>query len=373
MPSLSTPHERGFRMPAEWEPHRATWLAWPHARDWPGKAGAIPWVFAEMVRHLCPSERVRILVRDGAERERACHVLERARADTSRVDFLGIPTNRSWTRDFLPCFLTMQSRGRLPELGAVKWRFTGWHRYRNHRLDEAAGTEVAAWLGAKTFWPEAPNGLGRVVLEGGALDVDGEGTVIVSEECLLSGPFARCAELGRDVVEKLFADYLGAPRVLWVEGGIAGDDTSGHVDDFVRFVGGGRVILCDEPRGRDPNHRPLSAARERLRGARDARGRRLDVVSLPMPRPLYFRGDRLPASYANFYVANAVVLVPTFNDARDRVALGILGELFPERTVIGIHAVDLVLGLGTLHCSTQQEPLARSPRARNQSLVFSRS
>ena len=362
----STPHQLGFRMPAEWEPHRATWLAWPHARDWPGKAGAIPWVYGEMVRHLAASERVRLLVRDATEEKRARQVLARARVDLGRLDLLRFPTNRSWTRDYLPSFVTRRRspRAGLPELGAVKWCFNGWQRYPNFRLDEAAGSRAAEWLGVKTFWPEAPDGRGRVVLEGGALDVDGEGTVIVSEECLLTGPRARCAELGRAGVERLLGDYLGAPCVLWVDRGIAGDDTSGHVDDFVRFVAPGRVVLCDEPRGRDANHRPLGAARERLRGARDALGRRLEIVPLPMPRPLFCGPDRLPASYANFYVANRVVLVPTFNDPRDRLALGILAELFPDRTVVGVHAVDLVLGLGTLHCSTQQEPLGRVARAK---------
>ncbi len=347
-----TPQELGFRMPAEWEPHRATWLAWPHARDWPGKAGAIPWVFAEMVRRLARSERVRLLVRDHDEQERARRVLERAGVRLNRVDLLRIDTNRSWTRDYLPSFLT---RGR--EVGAVKWRFDGWRRYPTHRLDEAAGIRAAKWLGVRTFRPD-------VVLEGGALEVDGQGTVIVSEECLLSGPLARCRQLGRAGAERLLGAYLGATRVLWVEHGIAGDDTSGHVDDFVRFVAPGRVVVCDEPNGKDANHRPLRAARERLEGARDARGRRLELVPLPMPDPIFFGPNRLPASYANFYVGNSVVLVPTFNDPRDRLALGRLADLFPERTVVGIHALDLVLGLGTVHCSTQQEPLGRVGSAR---------
>ena len=370
MPPHPTPHELGFRMPAEWEPHRATWLAWPHAPDWPGKADAIPWVYAELARHLVGSERVRLLVGDRAEEGRARRVLARARVDLAGLDFLRIPTNRSWTRDYLPSFVTRSRGRRVPELGAVKWRFDGWRRYSNFRLDEAAGNRAAEWLGARTFWPETP--AGRAVLEGGALDVDGEGTVIVSDECLVTGPRARLSALGRAGAERLLGDYLGAPCVLWVERGIAGDDTSGHVDDFVRFVAPGRVVLCDEPNGRDANHRPLRVALERLEGARDARGRRLEIVSLPMPSPLFSGPDRLPASYANFYIANRVVLVPTFNDPRDRLALGIIGELFPDRTVLGIHAVDLVLGLGALHCSTQQEPLGRTPRAKNQSPVFSR-
>ncbi|MFC1643006.1 agmatine/peptidylarginine deiminase [Myxococcota bacterium] len=356
-------------MPAEWDPHAATWLGWPQARDWRGKASAIVWVFAEMARHLAPHERVRLLVRDRAERERAQSVLERAHVPLQQIDWFPIPTDRSWTRDYLPTFVTRapvqtESRGALPRLAAVKWRFNGWGRYSTHRRDEAAGWRVAHWRNVPVFPAQVPAGSGRqpVVLEGGALDVDGQGTVIVCEECLLRGRFARCPQLGRAGVERVLADYLGVERVLWMEAGIAGDDTSGHVDDFVRFVAPGRVVLCQEPQADDPNHRPLQAARDRLEGACDAAGRRLEIIPLPMPRPLCFAGRRLPASYANFYLANSVLLVPTFNDPMDRVALGIMAELFPDREVVGIHAVDLVLGLGTIHCSTQQEPLGQ-PRA----------
>ncbi len=194
------------------------------------------------------------------------------------------------------------------------------------------------------------------MLEGGAIDVDGEGTLLATEQCLLTGRFARNRALGRDGTERVVADYLGAKKVIWLPEGIAGDDTCGHIDDFARFVAPGRVIVCDDPNRRDPNHGPLRRARERLESARDARGRKLEVLTLPMPEPVIFAGQRLPASYANFYLANELVLVPTFNDAKDRQALGLFAELFPKRRVVGIYCRDLVLGLGTLHCSTQQEP-----------------
>jgi len=197
----------------------------------------------------------------------------------------------------------------------------------------------------------------RLVLEGGAIDVDGQGTLLATEQCLLTGRQARNRALGKAGMEAALRDYLGAEKVIWLGNGIAGDDTGGHVDDFARFVAPGVVALAEEKRRSDPNYRPLHEASERLSGARDARGRRLEVVRLPMPRPVLFDGERLPASYANFYIGTGAVLVPTFNDPADRSALGILAELFPKRTVVGIHSTDFVLGLGTIHCSTQQEPL----------------
>ena len=347
-----TPRELGYRMPAEWEPHAATWLAWPHLpSDWPGKFAAIPWVFAEIARHLQDGERIRLIVRDRTERARATQVLKRSGVSLSRVDFVTVPTNRSWTRDSLPIGI-VRGTGRGRQVGAVKWRFNGWARYPNHRTDERAGRFVAKWLRRPTFFPGA-------VLEGGAVDVDGQGTLLATEQCLLTGRQARNRELGRSGTEALLRDYLGAEKVLWLGNGIAGDDTGGHVDDFARFVRPGVIALAHEKNRRDPNYRPLAEARERLSGARDARGRRVEVLRLPMPAPVAFNGERLPASYANFYVGTGAVLVPTFNDPNDRTALGILAEVFRDRPVVGIHATDFVLGLGTIHCSTQQEPAGR--------------
>jgi agmatine deiminase len=363
----STPRKFGFRFPAEWEPHAATWLAWPHEpSDWPGKIAVVPWVFAEVARQLTPGERVRILVRNAAERKSAARVLGHAGVDLKRVDFFVAQTDRSWTRDFLPLFVVRGAHAKTSEVAAVKWRFTGWGRYPNHRKDEAAGAAVPSELGVPSWNAQARvNGrLARVVLEGGAIDVDGEGTLLATEECFFEGRFARNRDLGKQGVERAFSDYLGVDKVIWVGRGIAGDDTTGHIDDFARFVEPGIVMVSDERNRRDPNYRVLAEARERLEGARDARGRRLEVVQLPMPAPLYYGKQRLPASYANFYVGNEAVLVPTFNDPTDRVALGLLAELFPRRRVVGIHAVDLVLGLGTLHCSTQQEPAGRPARLR---------
>lgn len=356
--SNPTPQSLGYRMPAEWEPHAATLLAWPHKRgDWPGKPENIPWVFAEMARLLTRHERVRVLVKDAKEQRLGASVFFRAGVDLSQVDWLKVDTNRSWTRDSLPNFV-VQGAGARRKLGAVKWRFDGWNRYPDHDLDDAAGIYCAEQLAPTQWFPEVVirGKTRRITLEGGSIDVDGQGTLLTTEECLLTGKRARHRALGRAGSEQLLGEYLGVSKVIWLPDGIAGDDTSGHVDDFARFVRPGVVVVCREPRRTDKNHPKLERAREILRGARDAQGKKLEVVTLPMPEPVTYGGEQLPASYANFYVANEQVLVPTFNDANDRVALGILAELFTGRNVVGIHARDLVLGLGTLHCSTQQEP-----------------
>lgn len=331
-------------MPAEWARHVATWIAWPHNEsDWPGKLAPIRWVYGEFVRHLAPHERVRILVANETVEAEARETLALVGAVES-YDLVRVATNRSWTRDTGPLFVQRDGKKL-----ATHWRFNAWAKYDDWQLDAEVAPAIARAAGVECVRVAA-------VLEGGAIDVDGEGTLLATEECLLDSVQARNPELSREQMEALLRAQLGAERVVWLGRGIAGDDTHGHIDDLARFVAPGRIVLCDEPDPHDENHRALAENRERLAGARDARGRKLEVVALPMPRPLAFEGRRLPASYANFYIANDVVLVPTFNDPNDRRALGILAELFPSREVIGIHAVDLVWGLGTLHCMTQQEP-----------------
>jgi agmatine deiminase len=350
-----TPATLGFRMPAEWEPHAATWLAWPHnARDWPGKFGAIPWAFAEILRAIARSDRVRLIVKDAAHEAAAKRALAKAGVAHAQLDFFRAATDRGWTRDMGPIFLVREAGG-VREVAATSWRFNGWAKYPNWKRDDDAKDRILAKLGVRTWQPEVEGR--RVVLEGGAVDVDGEGTLLATEECLLSEVQARNPGLGRSGIERALGDHLGVSRVLWLGDGIAGDDTHGHVDDLARFVRPGVMVLAAEDDPNDANYRALAENRERLESARDAKGRRLEVVPLPMPAPLFFSGTRLPASYLNFYVTNESVLVPTFNDPRDRGALGLLGELFPGRVVVGIHAVDLVWGFGTIHCLTQQEPL----------------
>jgi agmatine deiminase len=344
----------GFRMPAEWEPHEATWLGWPHNRtDWPGKFPPIPWVYGEIVRKVAPGEDARILVNSAAHEKQARGVLAKTGVDLDKVHFLQFPTNRGWTRDFGPLFV---KRGGPPaQLAIARFHFNAWAKYPDWKKDDRVPEFAARRLNVRVFEPTV-GGRG-VVLEGGSIDVNGRGTLITTEECLLDPKVqTRNPGLSKADIETVLRDALGAANVLWLGKGIAGDDTHGHVDDVCRFVGPRTVALCREDDRRDANHRPLAENRERLQGMCAEDGSKLEVVDLPMPGPLYFRGVRLPASYANFYVANAAVVVPTFNDPNDRVALGILAEVFQDRPVVGIHAVDLVWGLGTLHCLTQQEP-----------------
>jgi agmatine deiminase len=344
-------------MPAEWEPHAATWIAWPHERrDWPGKLAPIPWVTCEVVRHLAGGERVRILVNDTAMARRARTRLDRVGVNLAQVDFVRVATDRSWTRDTCPLFV----RNSAGEVAITNWRFNGWAKYANHRRDNAINDRIATRLRMRQWRPlvEVADRPCRVVLEGGAIDVNGAGTLLATEECLLDPVQARNPGLSRERLEQVLASYLGVRKVLWLGRGIAGDDTHGHVDDLCRFTDEDTVVIAEETDPADANHAPLRENRERLQTMTTADGRRLRVQALPMPAPLLFDGVRLPASYANFYIGNAVVLVPTFNDPNDRRALDILASLFPTRTVVGIHSVDLVWGLGTLHCMTQQEPAA---------------
>ncbi|HYR97251.1 MAG TPA: agmatine deiminase family protein [Candidatus Binatus sp.] len=346
MKPVPTPAALGYRMPAEWEPHAATWLAWPHERrDWPGKLAAIPWVYGEVVRHLVPGERVRILVGDAAIERSARRLLSRVGVDLARVDFFRIPTDRSWTRDFCPLFVRRDDG----DVALTNWRFNGWAKYPNWKRDDAVPDRLARRLGRRQWKLD-------VVLEGGSIDVNGRGALLTTEECLFGTEQARNPGMARAEIERALHDHLGVRKVLWLGRGIAGDDTHGHVDDLARFVDERTVVVVAEEDPTDPNYEPLRENRERLERMSDQDGAPLRIVTLPMPAPLVFDGQRLPASYANFYVGNAAVLVPTFNDPRDRQALATVAELFPSRRVVGIHAVDLVWGLGTLHCMTQQEP-----------------
>ena len=349
-----SPAQLGFRMPGEWEPHAATWVAWPHNKnDWPGKFSPIPWVYGEIVRHLVPGELVRILVNSAAHESHARRVLQKYGVDLSRVQFLRFPTNRVWTRDYGPIFVKQE--GSQPQVAIARFHFNAWAKYKDWKRDDAVPDRAAKRFGIRAFEPRVR--ARPVVLEGGSIDVNGQGAVLTTEECLLDPAVqVRNPGLGRADLEAVLRSTLAADQVIWLGKGIAGDDTHGHVDDICRFVNPTTVVLCCEPDASDPNHRPLLENRERLAGARLPGGTRLEVIDLPMPRPVYFAGQRLPASYANFYIANAAVLVPTFNDPKDREALGILAELFRDRPVVGIHAVDLVWGLGTVHCMTQQEP-----------------
>ncbi len=339
-----------YRMPAEWERHEATWLAWPRqTSDWPGKFQPVPWVYGEIVRKLSRVEKVRILMPPGRE-EAVRRILAKSGAEMGAVEFFEYETDRSWTRDFCPIFVRDAS-GRVV---ITNWRFNGWAKYPNWKQDDAVPDFIARKLQLPQCEPEYEGK--RVVLEGGSIDVNGAGTLLTTEECLLSDVQDRNPELGREDLERVLGEYLGVRKVLWLKEGIAGDDTHGHVDDLARFVDARTVVIAAEQDPADPNYEPLRENLRLLRRMTDQDGDALHIVPLPMPRPVVFDGQRLPASYSNFYIANRLVLVPTFNDPADRVALAALARLFPDREVCGIHAVDLVLGLGTLHCMTQQQP-----------------
>jgi agmatine deiminase len=345
-------------MPAEWEPHEATWLAWPHNRsDWPGKFDPIPWVYCEIVYHLARSERVHIIVNDAVAERRAQAALEHANAMRDSVEFHRWPTNRVWTRDYGPMFVKRaQPKPAGPhEITVVDFQFNAWAKYSDWKHDDQIAGRAAKALGCAKVTPEGGDGR-RVVLEGGSIDVNGRGSMLTTEECLLSPVQQRNPGSTRADLENIFCNYLGVTHVIWLGRGVAGDDTHGHIDDIARFTGPHTVVAAVEPNRSDVNHQPLADNLKRLRGATDQDGHRLEVVELPLPRPIVFRGQRLPASYANFYVANGLVLVPTFNDANDRTALNTVAALFPARDVVGIHCGDLIWGLGALHCMTQQQP-----------------
>lgn len=345
-------------MPAEWEPHEAIWLGWPHnASDWPGKIAAIHFVYAEIVRKVTLSEIARIIVNDEKHESKARGILSKAGVDPTRVEFFRIPTDRGWTRDFGPIFVR---DGKEPAIAGFK--FNAWAKYSDHRKDEKVAEKLAKRL-KKTYLPVRHNGK-PFVLEGGAIDVNGQGTLLTTEECLLDQSVqVRNPGVSRKEYEQVLRDSLGATNVIWLNKGIAGDDTHGHVDDLCRFVNENTILLCRETDPTDANYRLLEENREILEGATLEKGSRPQIEFLPMPAPLYYRGQRLPASYANFLITNGSVLVPTFNDPNDRHALGVLSEFFPDRQVVGIHAVDLVWGLGTLHCLSQQQPASADAAA----------
>jgi agmatine deiminase len=373
---MTSPAHKPYRMPAEWAPHAATWIAWPHnPEDWPGKFQPIPWVYAEIVRHLSQVEDVNILVNDEPAEKRAHRILLRAGANLARLHFHHWPTDRVWLRDSGPIFVKAEARN--PEtdpavpslLAATNWKFNAWAKYDNWHRDDLVPHHVASHYNIPEIKPELqlPDGTThRFVLEGGSIDTNGAGLLLTTEECLLSKIQERNPGLGTEAetrkrLEQAFNAYLGIEKVLWLHKGCAGDDTHGHVDDITRFVPSfdnktDKILTAVEPNTQDENHLPLAENLDRLRSFRNLKNQPFEIVELPMPAPVVFEGQRLPASYANFYIANGIVLVPTFNDPNDRHALNIIASCFPDRQITGIHAVDLVWGLGTLHCLSQQEP-----------------
>jgi agmatine deiminase len=348
-------------MPAEWAPHESTWLAWPHFRgDWPGKFDPIPWVYAEIIRNLTRHERVDLIVTNAEAEKRVRKTLKLANALNKNLRFHHWPTNRVWTRDSGCTFVcgagvpAREAGQNRTAIRAIKWLFNAWAKYPNYRHDEKIGSLMAHAGRAREI--RAQHGGIRVVLEGGSIDVNGEGVLLTTEECLLSKVQQRNPGFRREDYEEIFLTYLGVKKVIWLGQGIEGDDTHGHVDDITRFVGPNTIVTMVERNSRDKNHAPLQENLRRLKSATDQNGKPFNVVELPMPAPVIFEGRRLPASYGNFYIANGAVLVPVFNDPNDRIALDTLAEVFRDREIIPIYSGDLIWGFGALHCMTQQQP-----------------
>ncbi len=340
-----------YSLPAEWEKHEATWIGWPHNKeDWPGKFYPIPWVYGEIVKYISRGEKVRIIVEDKGHQKKTERVLKSVDVNFDNLEFYKLKTNRGWIRDSGPAFIKNKS-----EIIEVNFRFNAWAKYDNFKKDEKLPAFISKKLGLKKIIPMYDGK--RVVLEGGSIDSNGCGTLLTTEECLMDEKIqVRNPDFTKKDYEEVFNNYLGIKNTIWLGKGIAGDDTHGHVDDLCRFVNKNTVVLVQEQNESDPNYAELKENKERLKNAKLENGTLLNVVDLPMPSPVIFKGERLPASYANFYISNYAVLVPTFNDPNDRIALGILSELISDRPVIGIHAVDLVWGLGTIHCLTHEQP-----------------
>ena len=348
-----------LRMPAEWEPHQGLLLCYPrNGHDWPGKYGAIEWAFVEFIHKVALSEKVFVLVADLTTRDKLVSKLIKAGVNMDRVELVLHRTNRSWMRDSGPIVVertqgvgNKSSRSRQ----CLSFRFNGWAKYSDHRLDDRVPEVIAQHLNLTI--QEPIHGARRVVLEGGAIDVNGRGTLITTEECLLHPSLqVRNPGFGREDYEALFQRYLGINHTIWLKEGIVGDDTHGHVDDITRFVGPERIVTVVEPRRSDDNHQRLVANLKTLKASVLENGCPPEIIELPMPGPVVFDGLRLPASYANFIILNQSVLVPTFNDPNDAEALQVLKACFPSRQIIGIHSVDLIWGLGSLHCLSQQIP-----------------
>jgi agmatine deiminase len=339
-------------MPAEFAPHHATWLSWPHRESsWPGKFGPVPGVFVEMIRHLVPHEEVHLNVLGPDMEADVRRLLAASGVPAARVFYHHNPTNDAWCRDHGPCFVQRTVAGRREE-AIIDWGYNAWGgKYPPFDADDVIPSRIGAEFGIPVFHP-------GIIMEGGSIDVNGAGTLLTTEACLLHPN--RNPGLSKEQIEQYLMDYLGVSKILWLGDGIEGDDTDGHVDDLTRFVDPTTVVTVVEPDPQDPNFEPLKDNMARLRTMSDQDGRPLRVVALPMPRPLYQDGQRLPASYANFYIANEVVLLPGYDPATDGLAQRTLQGLFPTRRVILIDSIDLVWGLGSFHCVSQQWPALAS-------------
>jgi agmatine deiminase len=346
---METPAPLGFRMPAEWHPHRATWLTWPRREgiSFPDKYETVPPVYAELIRHLVQVEEVNINVWNAEMEAQVRKVLSEHKTPLDGVRFHHFPAYEPWCRDHGPIFVVREEDGHR-ERAIVDWGYNAWgNKYPPYDLDDAIPQRIAALRGLRIFSP-------GIVMEGGSIEVNGRGTLLTTEACLLNPN--RNPHLSKAEIEQYLQDYLGVRNILWLGEGIVGDDTDGHVDDLTRFVNPTTVVTVVEDDPADANYEILQDNLGRLRMWRDQDGEPLKIVELPTPGVIEHRGQRLPASYANFYIANRLVIVPTFRHANDARAVTVLQQLFPERRIIGIDSTELIWGLGSFHCITQQEP-----------------
>ncbi|MBI3881226.1 MAG: agmatine deiminase family protein [Verrucomicrobia bacterium] len=370
-----TPRELGYRMPAEWEPHASTWFTWPRREgiSFPGKYDSVPSVYAELIRHLVAVEDVNINVWNAEMEAWVRELLLKLKTPLERVRFHHFPAYEPWCRDHGPIFL-VRERGGKRERAVVDWGYNAWgNKYPPFDLDDAVPQHVAKLRGLPLFSPgfavmpglpifigltsdpyESESSIKQVILEGGSIEVNGRGTLLTTEACLLHPN--RNPDLTKPEIEQFLRDYLGVTNVLWLGDGIVGDDTDGHIDDLTRFVNATTVVTVVEEDPADANHGILRENLKRLRTLREQDGAPLRIVELPMPGVVECEGQRLPASYANFYIANQIVLVPTYRHANDRVALDTLQKVFPSRRIIGVDSTELIWGLGSFHCISQQEP-----------------
>ncbi len=342
-----TPAELGYYFPAEFAPHTSTWLSWPHKEEsWPGKIATIFPRYAEFIKHVTMGERVNINVAGETMKIFATNQLEAAGVDMNQISFHYFPTNDAWCRDHGPAFLINPNADMKKVL--VKWEYNAWgNKYPPHDLDNQIPIRIAAEMGIPCFRP-------GIVMEGGSVEFNGKGTLLTSKACLLNKN--RNPHLNQAQIERFLQDFYGVNHILWVGDGIIGDDTDGHIDDITRFVNEDTVVTVVEENKEDANHLILEENLEMLKQMRLENGKQLNIVELPMPSPVIYEDQRLPASYANFYITNESVIVPTFSDKNDDKALDILTGCFPERKVIGIDSTDIIWGLGSFHCLSQQEP-----------------
>jgi agmatine deiminase len=339
------------RFPAEWEKQQGILLCFPHnGNDWPGKYVAIQWAFVEFIKKVAEVEQVFLVVASEKLKLKVNGLLETAHVKISNVSYIIHKTNRSWMRDSGPIIVQNENRRE-----ALNFNFSGWAKYANYQLDKHVPKQVSDFL--KIPLTQVKYNGKPVIVEGGAIDVNGKGTLLTSEECLLHSSIQiRNANFTKEDYEAVFKEYLGITNVIWLGDGIEGDDTHGHIDDLCRFVNENTIITVVEDDKSDRNYEPLQDNLKRLLNSKLENGESPKIVKLPMPKRLDFDGIRIPASYANFLILNKTVLVPTFNDSNDRIALNIIAECFPEREIIGISAIDLIWGFGTLHCLSQQIP-----------------